>query len=352
MMKTIPHSKPFVGTTEARAAARVISSGQLSQGPQVSLLEKELSTYVGHHYGVAVSSGTAALFCALRALGVGTGDEVVVPTYVCTALLNAVCFCGATPVLADVDPCTGNMGPENVRAVLGRKVKAVVVAHMFGCPAPAAEIERLGIAVIEDCAQCVGATAGGRRVGGMTSASIFSFYSTKVLGAGEGGMVATSDRTIAQRVRDMREYDNRDSYSVRFNLKLSDIHAAVAREQLKKIAAIVRLRRSIAEVYDKAFAPLLGEEALPPRPAGSAPMYYRYVVRAGKRRAAIAAALKRAGVECARPVYKPLHRYLGEEGFSGAERIYREAHSIPIYPGLTRRDVGRVVRALRRAVLR
>jgi perosamine synthetase len=347
MRTTIPHSRPFVGKEEQAAAGRVIASGQLAQGPEVAGLEHELSRYAGRRYGVAVSSGTAALYCSLRALDVKRGDAVVIPSYVCTALLNAVYLAGATPLLADVDPATGNLDVDNVKKALRAKTKAVIVAHLFGHPARADEIERLGVPVIEDCAQCVGATVNGKRAGSLTTMSVFSFYATKVLAAGEGGLVATSDRRIAQRILDLREYDNRDDYVPRFNFKMSDIHAAIASVQVKKIAAIVRGRRAIARVYRAQLCEALADDQLPPQNPGLDSMYYRFVLRLRQSPLATVAAMRKKGIACGRPVFKPLHRYLGLSGFPGSEEIYKQALSIPIYPGLTSTQIRRIADTLR-----
>jgi len=332
-------------------AAAVVRSGRLAQGAQAAGLERELSGYVGHREGIAVSSGTAALYCALKALGVGKGGAVVVPSYVCAALLHAVCAAGASAVLADVDGRSGNCTVETVRKALRRKVKAIIVPHLFGNPAPAHDIERCcGVPVIEDCAQCVGATIDGKPVGSLTTLSVFSMYATKVLAAGEGGMVATSDSAIARAVKDIREYDNRDDFRQRFNFKMSDMHAAVAREQLKKIDRIVRRRRAIAARYDAALEAVMGTAALPPRHPAAQPMYFRYVVRMRTGAERIISFMNRHGICCSRPVYKPLHRYLRLGGFPGTETIYRQAVSIPIYPGLSENEIRTVLRTFRTAV--
>jgi len=346
MNKSIPHSKPFVGTKEKSAAARVITSCQLSQGKEVALLERELCASAGHRYGVAVSCGTAALYCALRGLDVGKGDRVIIPSYVCTALLNAVHACSATPVLCDVDAQTGNMNVHTVKKAFSNRVKAVIVPHMFGCPADAAAIESLGVPVVEDCAQCVGARIDGRKVGSLTALSVFSFYSTKLLAAGEGGLVATSNKKVAARIADMRDYDKKEDWLPRFNFKLSDIHAAIARQQLKKLKAIIAARRKIAAYYSRELLAILGSDALPVHESCNNPVYYRYIVRVKKNLDGIIKRLNRKGIGAARPIYKPLHQYLGTNGFPGTEQIHSHAMSIPIYPGLSRENQRRVISIL------
>jgi dTDP-4-amino-4,6-dideoxygalactose transaminase len=340
----IAHSRPFVGRREKRAVNEVISSLQLAAGEQVRSLEKELSTFVGHDYGVAVSSGTAAIYLALKALGVKKGDAVIIPSYVCTALLNAVLHADAIPVLCDVDPATGNMGVQNVKKVLRKNTRVIIVPHMFGYPASAAGIAALGVPVIEDCAQCVGATIGNRRVGSMSQVSIFSFYANKLIAAGEGGMVATSDKKIAQKIIESREYDNREIYTQSFNFKLSDVHAAIARQQLEKLPMMIKKRRSTARRYCDAFSGMSPMIKTPVEEKGINPVYFRFVeqVASGPMRDAIIKKMDKAGIVCRRPVFKPLHQYLNKSGFPGTEDIFLKALSLPVWPGLTREQVNRV----------
>jgi Predicted pyridoxal phosphate-dependent enzyme apparently involved in regulation of cell wall biogenesis len=340
----IPHSRPFVGEREKKAVNEVIGSLQLAEGEQVIALEKELSCFVGHKYGVAVSSGTAAIYLTLKALGVKKGDAVIIPSYVCTALLNAVLHAGAVPVLCDVDPVTGNMGVENVKKVLRKKIVAIIVPHMFGNPADVTGIAALGAPVIEDCAQCVGATTGERPSGGMSQASIFSFYANKLIAAGEGGMVATSDQKIAQKIIESREYDNRKKYTQSFNFKLSDVHAAIARQQLEKLPMMIKKRRSTARRYCDAFSGMTPMIKTPVEEKGINPVYFRFVVQvaSGQMRDAIIKKMDQAGIACRRPVFKPLHQYLNKSGFPGTEEIYQKAISLPVWPGLTREQVNRV----------
>jgi perosamine synthetase len=343
----IAHSRPFVGRAEQQACARVVASGQLAQDGEVSALEHELSSLVGHRRGIAVSSGTAALYLALKALGAGPGDRVIIPSYVCTALLNAVIAVGAAPALCDVDPCTGVMTADNVKKALARRTRAVIVPHLFGYPADVRGISLLGVPVIEDCAQCVGATRAGACAGGQTAASVFSFYATKLIAAGEGGMVATSDSALAARIERGREYDNRAAYDPGFNYKLSDVHAAIARCQISKLSAMIRARRRIADAYDQ----MLGDIAPPLHTSynegGVRPVHFRYVVRVKGGVDALVEGMAEKGIACRRPVYKPLHRYLRIGGLPGTEDVYRHALSLPIYPGLAAADVDRVCHCLR-----
>jgi perosamine synthetase len=341
-MNFIPHSRPFVGQDEITAVSRVIVSRQLAEGHQTASLEKEIAARAGHRYGVAVSSGTAALYCTLKALGIGPGCDVVIPSYVCTALLNAVLFANSRPVLSDVDPETGMMTSASIKKVLTKKTRAVIVPHLFGFPAPIREIIKLGIPVIEDCAQCAGISIEGAPIGSFGVATVFSFYATKLIAAGEGGAVATSDRKIADAIYDIKEYDKQEKHAARFNFKLSDVHAAIARVQIKKLDAMIHARRNIAKIFDRAFADL-APALIIPKSSSVPSAYFRYVLRVPSSKANLEKYLTRSGVGCGSPVYRPLHNYLRKSGFPGTEEFHRSALSIPVYPGLPVRDINKII---------
>ena len=346
-MEFIPHSRPTLGEEEAEAVFKVVLSGQITQGPQVTEFERELAAHVGVGYGVAVSSGTAALALALRALGVGEGDEVAVPSYACAALVHAVRFVGALPIPVDVDPRTGNLDPEDLGRRLGGRTRAIVLVHMIGSPARVEEVGRFGVPILEDCAMALGAKYKGRPVGSFGRASVFSFYATKMLATGEGGMVLTDDPDLAEAVRDFREYDMKEELLPRFNFKMTDIQAALGRVQLGKLDAFVERRKRIASLYDAAFRDL--EVELPPKVEDAEPSYYRYILRVGSDSEEVVEALRTRGIGAARPVFRPIHRYLGlpPGNFPGTEDIYRRAVSIPIYPSLRDGEVERVIEGVR-----
>lgn len=333
----IPHSKPLVGNKEYRAVRQVLASGQLAQGREVAQLESEFCTFTGHRSALAVSSGTTALYCALKALGVSRDDRVILPSFACTALANAVHMCNAVPVLCDVDDETGLVTTDLVKAALVKKTKAVIVPHLFGFPAPAHSIEaELGIPVVEDCAQCIGATIDGKKVGSLSSIAIFSFYATKVIGAGEGGLVTTTDAAVARRLQDLREYDHRNVWEPRSNSKCSDVHAAIARVQLSRLEAFVRRRRGIAERFTEKLTENKLCEPFPVNKPNVEPMYFRYILRTRSRaRTMVMNYFHDCGIACARPVFKPFHHYGKGRKLPATDRLFRELLSIPIYPALT-----------------
>lgn len=311
----------------------------VGDGEEVDRFEKEFAKAVRLKHAIAVNSGSAALHLVLRALGVGPRDHVVLPSYVCAAVLNAVLYTGAQVGLCDVDPSTLNPTAETVRRTLRRHTRVVVVPHAFGLPADARGIAKLGVAVVEDCAAALGADCGRQGV-----AAVYSFYATKMIATGQGGMVATADRRLADLIRDLIAYDKRDDYKIRHNYRMSALNAALGRVQVRRIPEFVAARRRLAALYD---AGLKDTPAC--RPPREGHIYYRYVIRTGDADA-FERHMAARGIECKRPVYRPLHRYLPEfraEDFPGTEVIHRECLSIPIYPSLTNAEAARVVKAAR-----
>ncbi|MBI4552250.1 MAG: DegT/DnrJ/EryC1/StrS aminotransferase family protein [Candidatus Latescibacteria bacterium] len=344
----IPHSRPSLGPDEAEVAAQVIRSGWVAQGPQTEGFEEDIARQAGMAWGTATSSGTAALHLALLGIGAGPGDRVVIPSYVCVALLHAVRYVGAEPVIVDVDPETMNLDPDALRRAAPGRLKAVILPHLFGLPAEVDAITAMGAPVIEDCAHAVGATVNGRPVGGLGTLSIYSFYATKMMTTGEGGMVVGQDSSIEERVRGLRDYDRPDASTIRFNYKMTDIQAAIGRVQLRRLPSFLDRRRQVAQVYDERFQSLhLG---LPAGRPGAPHAYYRYIVRMNGNVAETIARLDEAGVACRRPVAQPLHRLVGGPPCPGADAAFDRALSIPIYPTLTDEEVEMVSQRVSRTL--
>jgi dTDP-4-amino-4,6-dideoxygalactose transaminase len=328
-----------LGEEEARAAAAVVASGHVAQGPAVEAFEQELAAHIGVPHAVAASSGTTALHLVLSAMGIGPGDEVVIPSFVCSALLNAVNYTGAAAVLADIDPTTLNLDPGDVERRISLRTRAVIVVHMFGLAADVKRFLGLGVPIIEDCAQSVGGFHGSRALGSFGQAAVFSFYATKVIATGEGGMVATASPELADRVRDLRSYDKKIDYRLRFNYQLTDMQAAIGRVQLAKLARFISRRGEIARRYRAAFQDLPVRQ--PADDAGH--IYFRYVIDTGRDCTELIRRASQSGVGCDRPVHTPLHRILGQAALPQAEKAWRECLSIPIYPSLTDADQERVI---------
>ncbi|SDY61148.1 perosamine synthetase [Amycolatopsis xylanica] len=271
--------RPFLGEEEAEAVAEAVRSGWVAQGPRVAEFEQAFAAHTGSAHGVAVSSCTTALHLGLYVLGVGPGDEVVVPSFSFIASANAVRYCGATPVFADVDVVTGNLTAETVAAVLSTRTKVVMAVHQGGLPADVDAIRAAcgDIPVLEDAACAAGATYRDRPVGAGALAA-WSFHPRKLLTTGEGGMITTDDADLAARLRRLREHGMSVSAADRhaaagkaiveqyletgFNYRMTDIQAAIGLVQLRKLPALVEQRRALAARYHELLAKVPGVRAV------------------------------------------------------------------------------------------
>ena len=343
-MQVIPHSCPTIGKEELTAVSRVLRSGQLSQGLEVDAFEKDAARRFMVKDAAAVSSGTAALHLALASLKLMPGDEVIIPTYVCTAVLNAVYYAGAVPILADVDIDNGNIDPKDTVRRITRRTRAIVVPHMFGFPADVKAFLKFEIPLIEDCAQSAGAKIGAKPVGSFGRAAVFSFYATKMMAAGEGGLLLSGDKELMAEARDLLSYDHRPEYRLRFNYKMTDIHAALARVQLKKLTSFITTRRKIALEYSQKLK--VSGFGLPVEKKGTESAFYRYIIRV-KDPVTFIASMKKKGIMVERPLFRPVHYYLGLTGYPAADRLQQESVSLPIYPSLTRGEQDRIIKMLK-----
>jgi len=342
----IPHNCPLIDPDDIRAVSEVLSSGWVAHGPQVEALERDFVRHLGGGAACACSSGTAALFLALEGLGVGRGVQVAVPTYACSALLNAVQMAGAVPVVCDVREDDFTLDP----AAVPLNVDVAVPVHVYGSPADVKAVGNRAQLVVEDCCQSVGGMLENREPLGIRGhAAIYSFYATKVITCGHGGLVWFPDPEDAIRAHDYRAFDCRRSYRPRFNLHLSDINATLAREQFSRIASIrarrLEIARRYAEVLPDGFRVQGGDW-------GDGRMAYRYVILAENQEVRDAALelFEQAGIGAAVPVeaWELLHRYLGldREQFPRAERIASTTLSVPLYPALTDGQVERICEQL------
>jgi len=340
----IAHSRPSITDDDARAAAQSVMSGTLVGGPAVSSFEAAVARRAGVAYGCAVSSGTAALHAALTALGVGPDHEVILPAYVCAAPLYAVRHVGARPVLADVDPETGCCSARHVSQKLTKRTGAVIAVHLFGRAAPVDEIVSFGVPVIEDCAQSLGASLRGRPLGSWGALSVFSFYATKVITTGFGGMVCSDDGRLVERVRDLIHYDERTDDTTPYAYGMTSFQAALGLSQLSRIDDFIQRRREIHDRYRQTFSE--GGIELPQPAVPGEDIHFRFVVRAPNGPDRIIHRLQDRGIIARRPVFRPLYVYTGDGALPGTERAYDRDVSIPLYPALTDGEVRRVTDAV------
>jgi len=335
----IPHSKPTLGEEEERALIATLRSGQIAEGAMVARFERELSKYIGVKGGVATNSGHSALHLALVALKIGTGDEVITSTYSSPALLNAVGYTGAETVLADIDEHDFNISPIEVRKKITTQTRAIITPHMFGLPADIDALLKLGIPIIEDCAQSIGASIGGKMVGSFGELAMYSFYATKMMTAADGGMVTANSSGYLDEMRDIKDCLGKTGYRLRYKYKMTDIQAAIGVCQLAKLSGFVQRRNEIAELYNQALSGLNIE--LPKARENTTHTYYRYVIMITQDTAEFKENMWQRGVICGNGVMEPLHRALdlNNKDFPNCERVYKSAVSLPIYPSLTDEEV-------------
>jgi dTDP-3-amino-3,4,6-trideoxy-alpha-D-glucose transaminase len=340
-----------------RAVQGVIDSGRFILGPEVEAFEREFAAWCGAPHAVGVANGTEAITIGLRALGVGPGDEVVVPSFTFYASAEAIPPTGATPVFCDVDPETFCVTAETVKAALTPRTKAVVAVHLFGNVAPVPEIEALGVPVLEDAAQAAGSLFPAGRPGSLGSVATFSFFPSKNLGCfGDGGIVLARESEVAERVRVLRFHGSHDKLAyeqVGYNSRLDELQAAVLRVQLPHVDGWSDGRRLAARHYEQAG---LGELVRLPRADGGAePAWHLYVVRHA-RADRLAQALAQARIGCRAYYRTPVHAQPAMRAWApsaplpGTEEAARTHLAIPISPMLSREQAEEVVAAVRAAL--
>ena len=359
----IPLVHPLLGKEEENAVTAVIRSRMVASGAWVDRFEKATASMAGTKFGIATSNGTTALHAALLACGIKAGDKVLTTPLTFIATANSILYCGAKPVFADIDPATFNLSPQCVEKVLRRErnIKAMIVVHLYGMPADMNALGALArkykVTLIEDCAQAHGARYNGKVVGSFGSASAFSFYATKNIMTGEGGMVLTDDPDIDSRCRQIVNH-GRDGHSTHtilgYNYRLTNIAAAIGLAQLKRLKKWSVTRRKNAAYLTRGLKDLTLLKT-PVTPAGCEPVFHQYTLRVeSSLRARLIEHLTRKGVGCGiyypATVYnQPLYRDLGyRPGICPeAEKAAAEVVSLPVHPSLTRKDLDVIISAVR-----
>lgn len=364
--KFIPIARPFIGDEEVEAVARVLRSGMLAQGEEVRLFEQEFAEYIGVKHAVAVANGTAALDIALKALGIGPGDEVITTPFTFIATANAILFQGAKPVFADIDPRTYNLDPDSVLERITSKTKAIIVVHLYGQPADMRAFREIAddhkLLLIEDAAQAHGAEFEGRRVGGIGDIGVFSFYPTKNMTTGEGGMITTNDDEVARKARLLRDHGQTSKYVheiLGWNLRMTNMAAALGRVQLRRLEELNRIRERNAEKLTKGLQGVRGITTpyVDPRVRH---VWHQYVIRVEPSfplsRDELAEYLRSKGIGTAVhypiPVHhQPLYRKLGypQDDCPNAVEASRRVLSLPVHPLLSDEDLDYIIESVREA---
>lgn len=355
---------PIIEAEEVSAVNVVLASGMLAQGPKVAELEKAFAAYCGTNYAVAVNSGTAALHAALFAAGVGPGDEVITTPFSFIATINPILFLGAKPVLVDIDPATFNLNIKHLEKAITPKTKAILPVHLYGqpCDYDALDViaKKYNVLVIEDACQAIGATYGSKKAGNLGDMACFSLYATKNIMCGEGGMVTTNNENFAETIRHFRQHGMSGPYEyahIGYNYRMSDLHAAIAVEQLKKVERFTNSRQKIARHFDAGLAGIPGID-LPKIAPNRTHVYHQYTVRITKdfacSREDFIQALRNKEIGAGVYYPKPLHTipHIAKAGsykegdFPVAEQAAKEVVSLPVHPKVSEADAHKIIDAV------
>lgn len=347
-------SNPIIETEEIDAIVKVLKTKQLTQGPKVLELEREFAKIVGSRYAVATNSGTSALHTALFALGLGPGDEVITTPFTFVATANAILMTGARPVFVDIDKDTFNIDPTLIEEKITSKTKAILPVDLYGQPADYENINKIAkkynLFVVEDAAQSIGARYFGKKTGSLADIACFSLYATKNIIAGEGGLITTNNHELDKSMRLFRSHgqDEKNKYNylgLGYNYRMTDISAALAITQVKKLESLTDRRRVIAQMYDSEFSRVKGI-ITPKINKESSSVYHQYTIRIlNGKRSKFKNYLMNCGIETM--IYYPKALYSFEHlkfnynprDFVITERATNEVLSIPVHPLLTKEEI-------------
>lgn len=360
---------PWITSEDKKAVFEALNSRWLTGGPLVRSFESDFAKYVGVKFAVAVNSCTAALHLAMRALDIGPGDEVIVPDFTFAATANAPIFCGAKPVLTDIDEKTFNISPDQVLNKITSKTKAIIPVHYGGQSCEMKELMEIAhdhhLHIVEDCAHSLGADYKGKKTGTFGAMGCFSFYPTKIITTLEGGMITTDDEKLAQKLRLLREHGMSrnaieresgatwyyDVVDLGYNYRLTDPQAALGASQLKRIEDGIKRRIRIADYYDKALSASDQDMIVPFKASNRLHIFHLYTLKisesqGGAIRNGLFKKMALAGIQSS-VHYTPLHlmsyykQFLDKKSdtFPVAEKIYNQIISLPLYPTLTKKEV-------------
>ncbi len=352
-------AKPLIGEEEKSAVMRVLDSGMLASGPRTEEFEKKFAEYVGTKYAIATTSGTTALHLGLLALGVTRGDEVILPAFSFIATANVALFCDAVPVFCDVDSKTFNIDPGKIEKLITKKTKAIMPVHLYGQAADMKPIEEIAekhsIHIIGDACQAHGATYDGNMIGSFGDVECFSFYPTKNMTTGEGGMVTTNSDESAELIISLRNHGREKTKwgyehgRLGYNYRMTDIGAAIGLEQLKKLPKNVQMRQNNADYYDRHLFNVETPYIIPK----ARHAYHQYTIKS-KNRDALIQNLKKNEIGYGIYYPQPLHTYKHLQKYAHkdlkiSEKLGTEVVSLPVHPALTRDELEKIVDVINKA---
>lgn len=353
-MNIINHSMPSLDDMEVAGLSEVVRSRQIATGEEVARFEKEMAEYCNVSGAVACSSGTAAIHLALLGLGIRRGMEIILPSFSCASLYQAVLYAGATPVLADCHPKTFLLTAETIMERITYKTKAIILPHMFGLPADIDEIMSLGLPVVEDISQAIGAKYRGLKTGGHTEVAVTSFYATKMMTTGTGGMVLSNNLKLLEKIRNLNGVDKKRGLDLHLPYLMNDVQAVMGRCQLRKLDGFISKRREFASQFNIALKSLPIE--LPSDIPFRKHIFFRYCLKLNKPIDPVMQFLHQNGVRAERPIFSPLHLLDHQKpinkrvNFIGTEEAWMNSISLPIYPDLKNKEIEREIYLLEKAL--
>ncbi len=361
----IPIAKPVLGKEEISSVVSVLKSGALAQGKMVEQFEKDFAEYIGTKHAIATSSGTTALHLALLAAGIKEGAEVITTPFTFIASSTSILHCNAKPVFADIDPETFNISPKEIEKKITSKTKAIMPVHLYGLPCEMDKIneiaEKNNLVVIEDACQAHGSEVGGKKAGSLGLAGCFSFYPTKNITTGEGGIITTDSGQVDEMARLLRQHGSRKRYYheiLGYNFRMTDIGAAIGIGQLKKLDKINRKRSRNAKFLSKNLSKIDGI-IVPKVPRGYAHVFHQYTIRVSEkfplRRDAAAEHLAKneIGYSVFYPILvnkQPVFQINSAESYPVAEKIAEQVLSLPVHPSLSKEDLEKIVQVFNEMV--
>ncbi len=360
MTGLIKHSNPTIKKKDLENVLKCLVSDNIGPGSLTQEFELKLLEYLGAKYGTSVSSAEAGLHLILKVLDIKPGEEIIIPSYYYTTILDVIYYVNAVPVLVDIDPGSYHPCFEHVSSKITDKTRAIIIPHLFGLPVNIKQFLNFNdITIIEDCGHSLGAEIKtqediseendenpGIKTGNFGDYAIFSFYATRMITTGQGGFIVCKKKKDLESIHDLIQYDEREDYKVRYSYRLSDMQAALGLKQIDLINYFINVRREIAYIYNKKLLEV--NHKIPGDYPDRPNIYYRYPIRVKLPVKEAIDLYQKQGIEVKKPVYKPLHHYLNLDkgGFPNTEEVYKNTVSVPIYPTLQPSQVDLISKVL------